>query len=139
MCLDNSLPTELRVSPPCTGPLTSVRAIVVLMNIGVLPRRCRPFSLTESGPLKSRTKHNNGVRVPIFSLLLTSSNARPWELELELIQSHMTQKPMLRGEVGACRFTQLTSTAKRKQSVQLVERPLNAKVGVPPSIGSSRC
>jgi hypothetical protein len=23
------------------------------------------------------------------------------ELELELIQSHMTQKPMLRGEVGA--------------------------------------
>ena len=35
------------------------------------------------------------------------------ELELELIQSHMTQKPMLRGEVGACRITQLTSTAKR--------------------------
>ena len=25
----------------------------------------------------------------------------PDELELELIQSHMTQKPMLRGEVGA--------------------------------------
>ena len=36
------------------------------MNIGALPRRCRPFSLTESGPLKSRTKHNNGVRV-LFS------------------------------------------------------------------------
>ena len=35
------------------------------------------------------------------------------EPELELVQSHMTQKPMLRGEVGACRFTQLTSTAKR--------------------------
>ena len=34
-----------------------------LMDIGALPRRCRPFSLTESGPLKSRTKHNNGVRV----------------------------------------------------------------------------
>ena len=38
----------------------------VFMNIGALPRRCRPFSLTESGPLKSRTKHNNGVRV-LFS------------------------------------------------------------------------
>ena len=37
----------------------------------------------------------------------------PLKLELELIQSHMTQKPMLRGEVGACRFAQLTSTAKR--------------------------
>ena len=35
------------------------------------------------------------------------------ELELELTQSHMTQKPILRGEVGACRFTQLTGTAKR--------------------------
>ena len=39
------------------------------------------------------------------------------ELELELIQSHMTQKPMLRGEVGACRITQLTSTAKKQQNV----------------------
>ena len=37
------------------------------------------------------------------------------ELELELIQPHMTQKPMLRGEVGACRITQLTSTAKKQQ------------------------
>ena len=35
------------------------------------------------------------------------------ELELKLIQSNITQKPVLRGEVGACRFTQLTSTAKR--------------------------
>ena len=58
------------------------------------------------------------------------------ELELELIQSHMAQKLELRGKVGACRFTQLTSTAKRQRSVQVVERPLNAKVGVPPSIGS---
>ena len=49
------------------------------------------------------------------------------ELELELIQPHMTQNPVLRGE------------AKRQKSVQLLERPLNAKVGVPLSIGSSRC
>ena len=35
------------------------------------------------------------------------------ELELELIQTHMTQEPMLRVEVGACRFAQQTSTAKR--------------------------
>ena len=35
-----------------------------LMDIGALPRRCHPFSLTESGPLKGRTKHNNGVQVP---------------------------------------------------------------------------
>ena len=37
------------------------------------------------------------------------------ELELELIQSHMTQEPMLRGEVGACRIKQLTSTAKNRE------------------------
>ena len=30
-----------------------------------------------------------------------SQNTNKLELELELIQSHMTQKPMLRGEVGA--------------------------------------
>ena len=46
----------------------------------------------------------------------------------------MTQKSMLRGEVGACRFTQLASTTKRQQNAQPVERPLNAKVGVPPYI-----
>ena len=33
------------------------------------------------------------------------------ELELELIQTHMTQKPVLRVDVGACRFAQ-QSTAK---------------------------
>ena len=38
-----------------------------LMNIGALLRQCRPFSLTESGPIKSRTKQNNGVRVPFSS------------------------------------------------------------------------
>ena len=32
---------------------------------------------------------------------LAASFAYPLELELELIQSHMTQKPMLRGEVDA--------------------------------------
>ena len=37
------------------------------INIGALPRRCRPFSLTESGPLKSRTKHINGVLVRFSS------------------------------------------------------------------------
>ena len=36
------------------------------MDIGALPRRCCPFSLTESGPLKRRKKHINGVRV-LFS------------------------------------------------------------------------
>ena len=37
------------------------------MDIGALPRRCRPLGLiTGSGPLKTRTKHNNGVRV-LFS------------------------------------------------------------------------
>ena len=36
------------------------------MDIGALPRRCRPFSLTETGPLKSRTKPNSKLRVPFF-------------------------------------------------------------------------
>ena len=51
---------EFLVSPLAT---LAFRLCVVgdtgLMNIGALPRRCCPFSLTESGPLKSRTKHNN--------------------------------------------------------------------------------
>ena len=37
---------------------------LAITDIGALPRRCRPFSLTEGGSLKSRAKHNNGVRVP---------------------------------------------------------------------------
>ena len=31
------------------------------------------------------------------------------ELELKLIQTHMTQKPVLRVELGACRFAQQRS------------------------------
>ena len=81
-------------------------------------------------PVRTACRWRKGAELRVCS--------RPRELELELIQSHMTQKPVLRGDVGACRFTQLTSTAKRQQSIQLVERPLNAKVWVPPSIGSSR-
>ena len=42
-----------------------------------------------------------------------SGYARGLELELELTQTHMTQKPMPRVEVGACRFAQQTSAAKR--------------------------
>ena len=40
-----------------------------------------------------------------YTLLFTSkypSQCHHFELELELIQSHIAQKPMLRGEVGAC-------------------------------------
>ena len=33
--------------------------------------------------------------------IITETNQKCLELELELIQSHMAQKPMLRGEVGA--------------------------------------
>ena len=36
------------------------------------------------------------------------------ELDLKLTQTHMTQKPVLRAEVGACRFAQQTSTAKKE-------------------------
>ena len=35
------------------------------------------------------------------------------ELELVLIQAHLTQKPLRRVEVGACRFAQQTNTAKK--------------------------
>ena len=46
------------------------------------------------------------------SAKLESYLGRCIELELELIQTHMTQKAVLRVEVGACRFAQQTSTAK---------------------------
>ena len=45
------------------------------MNIGALPRQFHPFSRTESGPLKSRTKHNSRFRVP-FS---PCAHERQWE------------------------------------------------------------
>ena len=50
------------------------------------------------GPRKSRAvaPTSGGVAVPLFPGLAELER----ELELELIQSHMTQKPMLRGEVG---------------------------------------
>ena len=32
------------------------------MNIGALPRRCRPFSRTESGPLKSQEQYKTQRR-----------------------------------------------------------------------------
>ena len=41
-------------------------ALCAVMGIGALPRRCGPFSLTESGPLKSRKNQSNRVRV-LFS------------------------------------------------------------------------
>ena len=34
----------------------------VKMNIGALPRRCRPFSRTESGPLKSQEQYKTQRR-----------------------------------------------------------------------------
>ena len=52
---------------------------------------------------KTKSEYAGQLLPPYISFLL----------ELELIQPHMTQKLMLRGEVGACRFTQLTSTAER--------------------------
>ena len=63
------------------------------MNIGALPRRCRPFSLTESGSPKCRTKHNNGVRLPFFS----SAHERQCEalgFMDQPFQVHMTRAPL---------------------------------------------
>ena len=58
------------------------------------------------------------------------------ELELELIQTHMSQKQMLRVEVGACRFAQQTCTDKHSEKAiksPSSGMPLNAKVGLPTS------
>ena len=46
-----------------------------------------------------------GVKLPMSAGPRSSA-----ELELELIQTHMTQKPVLLVEVGDCRFAQQTST-----------------------------
>ena len=61
------------------------------------------------------------------------------QLELELIQTHMAQKPVLRVEEGG-----VLIRARDKHSEKLIKcrasgTSLNAKVGVPPSIGSSHC
>ena len=73
---------------------------------------------TASGDLDSEVKSataeivkTNVKKEPPMFMPVTAGTAD--ELELELIQPNMTQKPVLRGEVGAFRFTQLTSTAKK--------------------------
>ena len=52
------------------------------------------------------------ARIGRFAPPQKKKKCRSFELELELTQSHMTQMPVLRGEVGAYRFTLLTSAAK---------------------------
>ena len=48
-------------------------------------------------------RHRRPGNGRLCSLILTPPSQWGIELELELIQSHMAQKPMLRGEVGcAC-------------------------------------
>ena len=44
------------------------------------------------------------------------------ELELELIQSHMAQKPMLRGEVGA-RVRVIRACGQRRENATDLEGP----------------
>ena len=62
------------------------------MDIGALPRRCRPFSFTESGPLRSMTKHSNGVRV------LFSPSAHERQSEALGFMDRPFQVPMTRFE-----------------------------------------
>ena len=53
------------------------------------------------------------------------------ELELELIQTHMTQKPMLRLEVGTCRVAQKNKHSEKVIKFPSIETFLNAKVPPP--------
>jgi hypothetical protein len=56
-----------------------------------------------------------GVRyAPFRRLLVTREISKELELELELIQTHMTQKPMLRVEVGKVRLCGLLSLGDSK-------------------------
>ena len=75
-----------RSAPPEPSYLTK-------MNIDELPRRCRPFSLTGRGPLKSRTKHNNGMRVP-FSLSAHERYCEALGSMDQPSQVHMTRAPL---------------------------------------------
>ena len=50
----------------------------------------------QNGQIGFNTSRDNTILSTSLGIQL-----KPFELELELIQSHMAQKPMLRGEVGA--------------------------------------
>ena len=67
-------------------------------------------------PRKHTKKHVRTWR-NIYEHVKTSAQCTPdktpSELELKLIQTHLTQKQVLRVEVGACRRAQQTSTANR--------------------------
>ena len=47
---------------PLTLRLDGTFVTIWAMNIGALPRRCRPFSRTESGPLKSQEQYKTQRR-----------------------------------------------------------------------------
>ena len=57
----------------------------------------------KDGDVRSRLVHGAAALRTAEAALQCNPHALTGELELELIQSHMTQKPVLRGEVGcAC-------------------------------------
>ena len=60
-----------------------------------------------------RTAAIRGLAMSLFRWATSSSRTRT---RTSVIETHMTQKPMLRVEVGACRFAQQTSTKNHKPS-----------------------
>ena len=71
----------------------------------MLPRLIKQISNKGTKSRKNRSPME-GMGMRIQTLFV-------YELELELIQAHMTPKPVLRVEAGACRLAQQTSTANR--------------------------
>ena len=91
-----------------TTPLLKEQQVIVLEYPSKsLKRRCGPHISLEAAPIRAPGV-SLSIYVPMqsrgwFPFLLKCPFREELELELELIQSNMAQKPVLRGEVGcAC-------------------------------------
>ena len=106
---------DVKKEQPMSKPVTAGPAgALAEQATGMVQERGEAASVELESEDKSASteiaKTNVKKEPPVFKPV-TAGTAH--ELELELMQSHMTQKPILRGEVGAFRFKQPTSTAKR--------------------------
>ena len=93
---------------------TLIKTVTGVKHDGINQLQKPLVNLLSTWPRRAKTPHMGGVGgfKRTYKELFTKF-VNQLELKFEIIQTHMTQKPVLRLEVGACRFAQQSSTAKR--------------------------
>jgi len=91
----------------CTGVLLCIWGVFTKLDLTKetfplpSPPSVGPLLILTQAPRGRNQKANRHLNPkPLPNVLANNSISNKFELELELIQTHMTQKPMLRAEVG---------------------------------------